>query len=357
MATRPGQSGIGPTQSRRFAVVAIVVSVLLHLLLLQYLRSLPLGIGAEEASEHDAALELAPESQARAEPSPRREDLPRPRTQVSQVTPPPLQIRQPDMITADPTELFRELPSAAATPIAPSLTSGRPGSYGNFEDMIDEMRRQGLDVVLTIDTTGSMGWVIEEVRDRIEELVDVVRGFVPKTRFGIVAYRDFDASYVTKIQPLTYRVRKLNRFLERLDAEGGGDVFEALEEAIVESIEKTGFRENAFRVVVVVGDAPPHPESMLRLLKRVRNFHKSGGVLTLLDVSLRSNPEVLRRVYGMKASSGGGELIPEYQELADAGGGEVVNLMGTSQVARNIAVAIFGTQWRDWLLPFLGGLE
>jgi len=356
MARRPVQIGIGPRRSRKFAVAAIIVSILLHLLLLQFLRGVPLGLPGSDTTEDEAALELAAESQARAEPSPRREDLPRPRPKISQVMPLPVQVRRPDAITADPTELFRELPSAAARPVAPSLTTGRPGSYGNFEDMLDEMRRHGLDVVLTIDTTGSMGWVIEEVRDRIEELVEVVRGFVPKTRFGIVAYRDFDASYVTKIQPLTYQVRKLHRFLEGLEAQGGGDVYEALEPAIVESIDKSGFRESAYRVIVVVGDAPPHPESMLRLLKRVKRFRESGGVVTLLDVSLRSNPEVLRRIYGMESTSSG-ELIPEYHELADVGGGEVVNLMGTSQVARNIAVAIFGTQWMDWLSPFLGGLE
>ena len=50
-------------------------------------------------------------------------------------------------------------------------------------------------------------------------------------------------------------------------------------------------------------------------------------------------------------------------ELRDVGlfsilqDGEVTNLKGTAQVARNIAVAIFGTQWREWLIPFLGGLE
>ena len=117
--------------------------------------------------------------------------------------------------------------------------------------------------------------------------------------------------------------------------------------------------EHAFdeRLLILVGDAPPHPENMLSLMRKVRRFHKKGGVVTTLDVSLRSNPEVLRRVYGMEAAGPGRDFIPEYEELAVAGGGEVTNLQGTDRVARSIAVAIFGTQWREWLLPFLGGLE
>ncbi len=348
---------MGPRRSRSFVIATIAISVLLHLLLLYYLRGVPLGIGSPGEDADEASLELAPDAQARAETAPERQEVPRPRPRISQVTLPTVQFRRPDSITVDPTELFREVPSAAAIPVSPTYGGGRPGAYGSFDDMIDDMRRHGLDVVLAIDTTGSMGWVIEEVQERIGELVDVVRGFVPKTRFGIVAYRDYDASYVTKIQPLTYQKRKLSRFLDRLQAEGGGDVFEAVEAAIEESIERSGFRDDSYRVIILVGDAPPHPENMLTLMRKVRRFHKAGGVVTTLDVSLRSNPEVLRRVYNMQAAGPSREFIPEYQELAHAGGGEATNLKGTDRVARSIAVAIFGTQWREWLVPFLGGLE
>ncbi len=358
MASRLPEFGrVGPRRSRPFVIAVIALSVLLHLLLLYYLRGLPLGIGRPGEDAEDASLELAADAQARAETSPERQEVPRPRPRVAQVTIPTVQFRDPDAITVDPTELFQEVPSAAAMPLAPTLGGGRPGAYGTFEDMIDDMRRHGLDVVIAMDTTGSMGWVIEEVQERIGELVDVVRGFVPKTRFGIVAYRDYDASYVTKLQPLTYQKRKLHRFLDRLQAEGGGDVFEAVEAAIEESIDRAGFRDDSYRVIILVGDAPPHPENMLSLMRKVRRFHKKGGVVTTLDVSLRSNPEVLRRVYGMEAAGPGRDFIPEYEELAVAGGGEVTNLQGTDRVARSIAVAIFGTQWREWLLPFLGGLE
>lgn len=339
----------------RWALVALALSILIHVALFVYFRGVSLGIPGQ-GDETETALRLAPEAPAAAEPAPEPKPLPRPKPKVSLVRPLPTQVFRPDPISASATQIFEDAPSTAAQ-LSPSLGTGRPGSFGSFDEMIDEMRRHGLDVVIAMDTTGSMGWVIEEVRDRIEELVNVVRGFVPKTRFGIVAYRDFDASYVTKVLPLTYRKGRLRQFLNGLTAEGGGDVFEAIEPAFQAAISETGFRPQAVQVVIVVGDAPPHPETMGRLLDRASSFRSRGGVLTFLDVSLASNPEVLRRLHGMESAYQNAGLIPQFHELASAGGGEVVNLGGTAQVARNLAVAIFGTQWLDWLIPFLGGLE
>ena len=352
---RPRAPGPSHERARRWGLIALAISILLHVALYVYLQGVPLGLpGAGDESE--TALELAPDSPAAAEANPDPQPLPRPKQNVRVVKPLPTETLQPDAITAQATQIFETIPSPTVQ-VTPSFGEGRPGSFGSFDDMLDEMRRHGLDVVLVIDTTGSMGWVIEEVRDRIEELVRVVRGFVPKTRFGIVAYRDYDASYVTKVLPLTYRTRRVQQFLNRLDAEGGGDIFEAVDAAVDAAIHKTGFRSQAVQVIIVVGDAPPHPETMGQLLGRVSSFRGRGGVLTLLDVSLISNPEVLRRLHGVESAYERTDLIPQFQELAAAGGGEVVNLMGTTQVARNLAVAIFGTQWLDWLVPFLGGLE
>ncbi|NNL86936.1 MAG: VWA domain-containing protein [Myxococcales bacterium] len=348
----PGPPG---WQTNRWVLLGLALSVLLHVALFAYLRGVSLGLpGASEETE--TALTLAPDAPASAEAAPEPKPLPRPKPKVTAVRPLPTETFRPDPITAEATQIFESQPAAVAQQ-APAFGSGRPGAFGSFDDMLDEMRRHGLDVVIAIDTTGSMGWVIEEVRDRIDELVDVVRGFVPKTRFGVVAYRDFDAAYVTKVLPLTYRNARLREFLNGLDAEGGGDIFEAVEPAIVDSIEKTGFRSEAVQVVIVVGDAPPHPETMGRLIDRVGAFRSRGGVVTLLDVSLISNPEVLRKLHGVDPAYRASGLIPQFAELADAGGGEVVNLGGTAKVARNLAVAIFGTQWLDWLVPFLGGLE
>lgn len=354
--TRPRAPGPNYERTRRWALIALAFSIVIHILIYLYLQALPLGLSGPPGEEREVALELSPDSPATAEPVADPQPLPRPKQNVRVVRPLPTETLRPDTITAEATQMFEQMPSPTLH-VTPSFGSGAPGSFGSFDDMLDDMRRHGLDVVLAIDTTGSMGWVIEEVQDRIQELVRVVRGFVPKTRFGVVAYRDYDASYLTKTLPLTYRTPRIQQFLNRLTAEGGGDIFEAIEPAVEAAMQKTGFRPQAVQVIIIVGDAPPHPETMGRLLSRVSGFRGRGGVVTLLDVSLISNPELLKKLHGVESAYTGKDYIPQFHELAAAGGGEVVNLLGTTQVARNLAVAIFGTQWLDWLVPFLGGLE
>ena len=97
MARRlPEFSRVGPRRSRTFLIATVAISVLLHLLLLYYLGGVPLGIGSPGERADDASLELAPDAQARAETSPERREVPRPRPQISRVTLPTVQFRRPE---------------------------------------------------------------------------------------------------------------------------------------------------------------------------------------------------------------------------------------------------------------------
>src|SRR5262249_40072232 len=49
-----------------------------------------------------------------------------------------------------------------------------PGIGAGFGGFIGELRRKGLDIVLVIDDTGSMDLIINDVRDRMDELVMAV---------------------------------------------------------------------------------------------------------------------------------------------------------------------------------------
>jgi hypothetical protein len=92
-----------------------------------------------------------------------------------------------------------------------------------FARYVDELRETGLDVVFVIDATGSMDWALDEVKGRVRDIIEWVRDLVPIARFGVVAFRDVgDPEFVVREQPLTYSSRKLERFLDGVDAAGGG---------------------------------------------------------------------------------------------------------------------------------------
>ena len=125
------------------------------------------------------------------------------------------------------------LPSGSATQRAApggGLISGVPQT---FADYIQYLRQTGIDVVFVIDATGSMAWVHNRVRERIEALSQYVRNLVPLARFGVIAYRDYqDPDFVIRLSQPSFDILKARSFMGALDALGGGDVPEAVTEAL-----------------------------------------------------------------------------------------------------------------------------
>src|SRR5579863_8614229 len=86
-----------------------------------------------------------------------------------------------------------------------------PGMGTGFGGFIGELRRKGLDIVLVIDDTGTMDLIINDVRDRMDELVMAIHRLVPIARVGIVVFGG--RSERMDIEPLTISSHRLQTFL------------------------------------------------------------------------------------------------------------------------------------------------
>lgn len=229
---------------------------------------------------------------------------------------------------------------------------------GTFGEYIGGVRQAGLDVVFVVDATGSMGWLIDEVKGQVRRLADWTRRLVPVTRFGVVAYRDDDdPEFLVRTQPLTLSVDKVQRFLDGLEARGGGDVPEGVDAGLRAAIEKAGWKSDSKKVIVILGDAPPHPERLAETLELARGFRAAGGTITTVDVSFDANPEIAaarlgKRVDELQTLTHRG-VLPEFDGIAKAGGGDGVTLEGEQGVVRQLAVLIFGHRWADSVRPLL----
>jgi hypothetical protein len=233
------------------------------------------------------------------------------------------------------------------------------GGVGTFEEYVGGLRQVGLEVMFVVDATGSMGWLIDSVRERITTLSDWIRDLVPVTRFGVVAYRDADdPEFLTRIQPLSLSVGKLRRFLEGLEPRGGGDVPEGVTAGLRVAIEKAGWTRDTKKVIVIIGDAPPHPEEMEQAMALASAFREQGGSVTTVDVSFDANPEIAAARLGKRVDElvtvGSRELLPEFRQVARAGGGDASSLEGDTLVVRQLAVLIFGKRWAEAVEPLLG---
>ncbi|TXT57427.1 MAG: hypothetical protein BAJATHORv1_10129 [Candidatus Thorarchaeota archaeon] len=125
------------------------------------------------------------------------------------------------------------------------------------------MVKTRLDVAFVVDTTGSMKDDIKAVKDSLFDIVDKV---VSKTgdlefRFGIVSYRDHppqDRTYVTKVFDFTDDIKQVHKKISSLKPSEGGDTPEAVADGIHDARTKLSWGSEAYKVLLLVGDAPPH---------------------------------------------------------------------------------------------------
>jgi Mg-chelatase subunit ChlD len=122
--------------------------------------------------------------------------------------------------------------------------------------------RDTLEIVFVLDTTGSMGGLIDGARQRIWGIINDVmqKPSKPRVRVGLVAYRDNGDEYVTKVLPITEDLDKVYTTLMDYRADGGGDTPENVRKALAEGVRSAGWsatKNNLAQILFLVGDAPP----------------------------------------------------------------------------------------------------
>ena len=116
-----------------------------------------------------------------------------------------------------------------------------------------------LDVCLIVDTTGSMGTYLGEIRRQLVDVIAELGGHFEDLRCSVVAFKDHDASYVTKVLPPTRSLPALLKFLcaPELESGLGGGGAEAVECAL-RAANELRWRPSARKVAILIGDKPPH---------------------------------------------------------------------------------------------------
>lgn len=121
--------------------------------------------------------------------------------------------------------------------------------------------RARLDLVFMVDATGSMGDEIAKLRATLHTIAREVAALPsrPDTCFGLVAYRDRGDAFLLRRHDLTNDLGGFQQVLDALQAAGGGDYPEAMNEALHDAVHNINWRgSGATRLVVLLADAPPH---------------------------------------------------------------------------------------------------
>ena len=123
-------------------------------------------------------------------------------------------------------------------------------------------KKPHVEVVFCLDTTGSMGGLIEGAKQKIWAICNaIVSGKpTPDLKVGLVAFRDKGDAYITKVIDLSADLDAIHGHLKGFKAEGGGDIPESVNQALDDSVNKINWSNDTdtLRIIFLVGDAPPH---------------------------------------------------------------------------------------------------
>jgi len=182
--------------------------------------------------------------------------------------------------------------------------------------------RPAVEVAFVLDTTGSMGGLIEGAKRKIWSIATAIVDSNPDAdiRMGLVAYRDIGDDYVTRKIELTRDIQDLYGNLLELKARGGGDWPESVNEALDVAVNKLEWTAggDVRRIVFLVGDAPPHMD-YAQDTKYPVTLKVAKQKDIIVNAVLAGNAIDTERVWRDIAQNGNGRFIPIPQD-----GGQVV---------------------------------
>ena len=193
-----------------------------------------------------------------------------------------------------------------------------------------------LDLIFTIDTTGSMWDDIDNVKADASAIVDEVLSDIPNARIAVVDYRDFPvdpyggAGDYPFNDVLSFSTDKptIVAAIQGLTLGWGADWRESVYSALMHSIDSTslgGWRgsDQAAKVIILMGDAPPHdPEPF------------TGYTLSSVVTAAENADPVI--IYPVQI----GGTVEKFEELADQTGGKAFTAENAGEVVDAILDAL-----------------
>ena len=123
-----------------------------------------------------------------------------------------------------------------------------------------------LDLMLMVDTTGSMG---DELKYLQKELASVVEHIDLQSgnmqiRVSVNFYRDESDDYIVRSFEFSGNIEEVLQQLAAQDADGGGDYPEAVHKALDSILQEHQWAPDATKICFFVMDAPPHSETEIK---------------------------------------------------------------------------------------------
>ena len=185
-----------------------------------------------------------------------------------------------------------------------------------------------LDLVFCVDLTGSMSGFISVAKRQMAQVLDA---FAPQLhgglRVGIVGFRDHcDGDKLLEVYPLDGDLARVSAAIAKLAVSGGGDAPEAVYTGL-EACLALDWSAGSYRVVLLVGDAPPHG---VGCAGDTLAIDPTG--LSLDDMANKLETEGVF-VHALAMRSGDALLASSFQRLSVSTGGGYHETSSTASIA------------------------
>ena len=148
-----------------------------------------------------------------------------------------------------------------------------------LETHLEDLSSKPIDLAILLDCTASMSGEIAETQGGVDALLAFAREATAGARVAIVGYRDRRDPWETRAWDFTNSPLEARSRLWDLSAEGGGDRPESVLPALRLAYGSLSWSPESRKIVVLVGDAPPHPGTGEQCVAAARSA-KAAGVST-----------------------------------------------------------------------------
>lgn len=175
---------------------------------------------------------------------------------------------------------------------------------GDFEMSIDDAkpRENVIELMLIIDTTGSMGDELEYLKSELAYVIEEIKknNNDISIYISLLFYRDQFDAYITKYVEFTDDVNLTIAELKKQGANGGGDFEEAVQIAFNEALQKNWTSKNSTKIILHVADAPAHDQDIQQWNECVLKASSMGiQIITIASSGINRKTEYFFRAQSM----------------------------------------------------------
>ncbi len=162
-----------------------------------------------------------------------------------------------------------------------------------------------IDVMFTIDATGSMGDEINYLKSEIKNIISRLDNKIDKKRVALTFYRDEGDEYLVRDFDFNDDIEVVKEILSNQSAGGGGDYEEAVEEALKVALSKEWNKSAKSRLMFLLLDAPPHlnEENVSVIKEQIKIAQEKGiKIIPIVASGADKTVEFLMRFFSLSTN-------------------------------------------------------